>query len=315
MPEKDWPRIAVVGAGAVGCYFGGMLARAGAPVTLIGRARHVEAINRDGLFIDSIHFEERVSISASTDIGAARDAQLVLFAVKTVDTENTAKLLAPHLSPDTIVVSLQNGVDNAERIDFAAGIQVIPAVVYIAVAMSGLGQVKHSGRGDLIIGNPSPNYGATDAELVEVAATFTRAGVPCRVPNNITVELWEKLIMNCAYNAISALSRAKYGHIARDADAIEVMKRVVMEAVAVGKAAGVQLSADTMIAAVLKLGSEAMPEAISSTAQDIARGKPTEIDSLNGFLVRKGAELGVPAPVNQTLYSLVKLLEQAPSEK
>jgi len=237
MPEKDWPRIAVVGAGAVGCYFGGMLARAGAPVTLIGRARHIEAINRDGLFIESIHFEERVSISASTDIGVARDAQLVLFAVKTVDTENTAKLLAPHLSPDTIVVSLQNGVDNAERIDFAAGIQVIPAVVYIAVAMTGLGQVKHSGRGDLIIGNPSPNYGGTDSELAAVAAAFTRAGVPCRVSENITVELWEKLIMNCAYNAISALSHTKYGHIARDADAIEVMKRVVIEAVAVGKAA------------------------------------------------------------------------------
>jgi len=315
MQEKEWPRIAVVGAVAVGCYFGGMLARAGAPVTLIGRARHVEAINRDGLFIDSIHFKERVSISASTDIGAARDAQLVLFAVKTVDTENTAKLLAPHLSPETIVVSLQNGVDNAERIDFAAGIQVIPAVVYIAVAMTGLGQVKHSGRGDLIIGNPSPNYSAADSELAEVAATFTRAGVPCRISNNITVELWEKLIMNCAYNAISALSRTKYGRIARDAGAIEVMKRVVVEAVAVGKAAGVQLSADAMIAAVLKLGSEAMPEAISSTAQDIARGKPTEIDSLNGFLVRRGAELIVPAPVNETLYSLVKLLEQAPSEK
>src|ERR1700674_3346031 len=294
-----------------------MLARAGAPVTLIGRAPHVEAINRDGLFIDSIRFKESVSISASTEIGAARGAQLVLFSVKTVDTEGTAKLLAPYLAPDTIVVSLQNGVDNAERIDFAAGIQVIPAVVYIAAAMIGLGRVKHSGRGDLIIGyplgNPSPHQDANESELAEVAATFTRAGVPCRISKNITAELWEKLIMNCAYNALSALSRMKYGRIAQDPGAVEVMKRVVIEAVAVGKAAGVQLSADTMIAAVLKLGSEAMPEALSSTAQDIARGKPTEIDSLNGFLVRRGAEKGVPTPVNQTLYSLVKLLEQAPS--
>lgn len=315
MREKEWPRIAVVGAGAVGCYFGGMLARAGAPVTLIGRGPHVEAINRNGLFIDSIHFQERISISASTDIGAARDAQLVLFSVKTVDIENGAKLLAPHLAPGTIVVSLQNGVDNAERIASAAGIRVIPAVVYIAVAMTGLGQVRHSGRGDLIIGNPSPNYAANESELAEVAAIFTRAGVPCRISNNITVELWEKLTMNCAYNAISALSRTKYGRIAQDHGTVETMKRVVIEAVAVGKAAGVRLSADTMIAAVLKLGGEAMPEAVSSTAQDIARGKPTEIDSLNGFLVRKGAELGVPTPVNQTLYSLVKLLEQAPSGK
>jgi len=311
MQEKPWPRVAVVGAGAVGSYFGGMLARAGAPVTLIGRAPHVEATNRDGLLIDSIHFKERISVSASTELEDVRDAQLVLFSVKTVDTEGAAKLLAPYLAPDTIVVSLQNGVDNAERIDFAAGIHVIPAVVYIAVAMTGAGQIKHSGRGDLIVGNPLPDHDESKSELVEVAATFTRAGVPCRISKNIAVDLWEKLIMNCAYNAISALTRMKYGRIASDAGSIDVINRVVIEAVSVGNAAGVPLSADSMIAAALKLGSEAMPEALSSTAQDIARGKPTEIDSLNGFLVRRGAELSVPTPVNQTLYSLVKLLEQA----
>lgn len=313
MSEKPWPRVAVVGAGAVGSYFGGMLARAGAPVTLIGRAPHVEAVNRDGLFIDSIHFKENISISASTEVGAVREARLVLFAVKTVDTEGAAKVLAPYLSPDTTVVSLQNGVDNVEQIDFAAGIQAIPAVVYIAAAMIGPGRVRHSGRGDLIIGNPSTNHHSSDPEIEEAAATFTRAGVPCSISKNITVELWEKLIMNCAYNAVSALSRTKYGRIARDPGSIEVIKRVVTEAVAVGKAIGVQLSADTMSAAALKLGSEAIPEALSSTAQDIARGKPTEIDSLNGFLVRRGSELGVPTPVNQTLHSLVKLLEQSPS--
>ena len=310
MLNEGWPRVAVVGAGAVGCYFGGMLARAGAPVTLIGRAPHVEAINRDGLFIDSIHFQGSVPISASTELTAVRDARLVLFSVKTVDTEATAKLLAPLLASSTIVVSLQNGVDNAERIDFAAGIEAIPAVVYIAAAMTGLGRVKHSGRGDLIIGNPSPNHGGGEFALEQVASVFTRAGVPCRISKDIRVELWEKLIMNCAFNAVSALSRAKYGRIAQDAGSIEVIRNVIGEAVAVGMADGVPLSADKMIAAALKLGSEAIPEAVSSTAQDIARGKPSEIDSLNGFLVRRGAELGVPTPVNQTLFSLVKLLEQ-----
>lgn len=313
MVENDWPRVAVVGAGAVGCYFGGMLARAGAPVTLIGRAPHVEAINRDGLFIDSIHFKENVSVSASTELAAARDAQLVIFSVKTLDTENVAKQLAPYLAAETIVVSFQNGVDNVERIDFAAGIQAIPAVVYIAVEMVGLGRVKHSGRGDVIVGDPSPKHEASESDLAKIATTFMRADVPCRISENITAELWEKLIMNCAYNALSALSRSKYGRIARDSGTVEVMKRVVGEAVAVGNAAGVKLSAEKMFAAVLKLGTEAMPEAVSSTAQDIARGKATEIDSLNGFLVRRGAELVVPTPVNETLYSLVKLLEQAPS--
>ncbi|MGD0181161.1 MAG: 2-dehydropantoate 2-reductase [Terriglobales bacterium] len=314
MADKGWPRIAVVGAGAVGCYFGGMLARAGAPVTLIGRAQHVEAIKRDGLFIDSIHFKEHVSISASTELASVRDAQLVLFSVKTVDTEDTAKLLAPYLAPETNVVSLQNGVDNAERMDFAAGIQAISAVVYIAAEMSGAGQIKHSGRGDLVIGNPVSNQGASESELAEIAQTFERAGVPCRISQNITLELWTKLIMNCAYNALSALSRARYGRLVADAGSLEVMKQVVAEGVAVGDASGVHLPADKLIAAVVELG-RVVPEALSSTAQDIARGKPTEIDSLNGFLVRRGAEMGVPTPVNQTLYSLVKLLERTPLAK
>jgi len=311
MPEEGWPRIAVVGAGAVGCYFGGMLARAGAPVTLIGRAQRVEAINRDGLFIDSIHFKERISVSATTDLAAVRDTQLVLFSVKTVDTEDTAKLLAPLLAPETNVVSLQNGVDNAERMDFAAGIQAISAVVYIAAEMSGAGQVKHSGRGDLVIGNPVSNQGGSESEIAEIAETFKRAGVPCRISQNITLELWTKLIMNCAYNALSALSRARYGRLVDDAGSVEMMKQVVAEGVAVGDASGVHLSADKLMAAVLELG-RVVPEALSSTAQDIARGKPTEIDSLNGFLVQRGAETGVPTPVNQTLYSLVKLLERTP---
>jgi 2-dehydropantoate 2-reductase len=310
VPEKEWPRVAVVGAGAVGCYFGGV--RAGAPVTLIGRAPHVDAINRDGLFFDSIHFKESISVSASTEFEAVCDARLVLFSVKTVDTETTARALAPYLAPEAVVVSLQNGVDNVERIDLAAGIHAISAVVYIAVAMTGLGRIRHSGRGDLIIGDASSNRDARKQELARVSATFARAGVPCRISEDITTELWQKLIMNCAYNALSALARTNYGRIAKDAGSVELIKQVIAEAVAVGNAVGVILSADAMIAAALKLGREAMPEAVSSTAQDIARGKLTEIDSLNGFLVRRGVEMGIPTPLNQTLYSLVKLLERAP---
>jgi 2-dehydropantoate 2-reductase len=298
----------VVGAGAVGCYFGGVLARAGAPVTLIGRATHVEAINRDGLFIDGVKFKEHIPVSASTELEAVRHADLVLFCVKTVDTESTAKALAPLLASGAIVVSLQNGADNAERIRAASGIPAVAAAVYVAAAMSGPGQVKHTGRGDLVVGIPEGGR-AGKSELEEIAATFTRAGVPCRISENVTTELWEKLIINCAYNAASALSRANYGRILQDPEAAEVMKLVVNEAVAVAEASGVRLG--DMTEAVFRLG-KVMSETISSTAQDIARGKVTEIDSLNGFIVRKGAELGVATPVNLTLHALVKLLERAP---
>src|SRR5205085_1289330 len=202
MPENLTPRIAVMGAGAVGCYYGGMLARAGSAVTLVGRAAHVEAINRDGLFIDSPHFQGRVPVPASTDVSAADGAGLVLFCVKSLDTEDAARSLKPHLGPGAAVVSLQNGVDNAERIRSSTGIDAIPAVVYVAVAMTAPGRVKHSGRGDLIIGNvwrDHPN------DLQTFAALFESAGIPCRISENIEADLWTKMIVNCAYNAISAL--------------------------------------------------------------------------------------------------------------
>src|SRR5690242_15248278 len=152
MEQDVWPRIAVMGAGAVGCYFGGMLARAGAPVTLIGRPKHVEAIRRNGLFIESLQFRQQIPIAATNDVSAARDADIVLFCVKSYDTEEAAQTLAPHLGSGALVLSLQNGVDNAERIQAAAKIEAVPAVVYVAVASAEPGRIRHSGRGDLIIG-------------------------------------------------------------------------------------------------------------------------------------------------------------------
>ena len=297
--NTNWPNIAVLGAGAVGCYFGGMLARAGAPVTLIGRARHAEAIAREGLFLETLQFQERVSVAASTDVSAVRKSDIVLFCVKTLDNVTAAKAMQPHLAAGATVISLQNGVDNVEQIHSATGIDAVPAVVYVACAMVAPGHVKHSGRGDLVIdGRPA------------IAQMFERAGVPCRISPSIEAELWKKLIMNCAYNAMSALTRARYGRIVRASWTRDLMRRVVEEAVAVGRAAGVPLSATEMVDAAYTLG-EAMSGALSSTAQDINRGKPTEIDSLNGYVVRRGAELRVDTPVNQALHALVKLLEES----
>ncbi len=311
MKEGNWPTIAVLGAGAVGCYFGGMLARAGAPVTLIGRRQHVEAINRSGLFLESLQFQQHIPVAASTEVEAVRGAQLVLFCVKTPDTEATARVLLPHLAGGAVVVSLQNGVDNVERIRSATGIDAVPAAVYVAAQMTAPGCVKHTGRGDLILGELGKRGLGDEARrrLESVASIFGRAGVPCRVSENVEAELWVKLLMNCAFNAISALSRARYGRIASNPWMRDVMRQIVDETIAVARAAGVEMPNVDLLDAVWKLAA-AMPEATSSTAQDIGRGKRTEIDSLNGYVARRGAELGVATPVNQTLHALVKLLEE-----
>jgi len=302
---REHPRVAVLGAGAVGCFFGGMLARAGVPVTLIGRARHVDAINADGLFLDGLRIQERIPVSASTDVSSVHDADIVLFCVKTVDTDDAARLLPPEL----LVISLQNGVDNVSRIRSATGIEAIPAIVYVGAAMTAPGRVKHTGRGDLMIGDIWGNDRLRE-HLESIAKMFEQADVPCRISGNVEGELWTKMIINCAYNAISALGRAKYAALVGDPSTRDLMRQVTEEAIAVARAGGVRLPDVDLLDTVWKIG-DALAGATSSTAQDIARGSRTEIDSLNGYIVRRGVELGVPTPVNQTLHALIKLRETA----
>ena len=297
MANDDWPRVAVVGAGGVGCYFGGILALAGAPVTFVGRGPHVEALRTKGLTLESVHFTRTLPVSASNEMSAAADATVVLLCVKTTDTEEAAKSLAPHLAEGALVVSLQNGVDNVARIRAAAGIEAIPAVVYVGAEVTEPGRVKHTARGDLVLG-----------DVPELVKLFERAGIPVRLSNNVEGDLWMKLIQNCAYNALSAIGRAPYGRLVRNPWTRALAREVVEEVVAVGTARGVRFPDVDLVAATWKLA-EGMEQTISSTAQDIARGKRTEIDSLNGYVARLGEELGVSTPVNRALHALVKLLE------
>ncbi|HEX4545423.1 MAG TPA: 2-dehydropantoate 2-reductase [Candidatus Acidoferrum sp.] len=302
---KTWPKIAVVGAGAVGGYFGGLLARAGAPVVMIGRPAFVEAARKNGLFLDTLHFQERVRVEASAELQAARGAEIVLFSVKTTDNAATGKALGPLLAPGALVLSMQNGVDNVEQIRAAAHLEVLPAVVYVAASVPEPGRVKHVGRGDLVVG---PQNEKTE----RIARLFSAANVPCRISENIEGELWTKLIWNCALNAVSALGRAKYGQIAASADARKVVETAVDEVLAVAQAANIHPPGledpQAAIAGAFKIATQ-MAEALSSTAQDMIRGKRTEIDSLNGYISRRGAQLGVLTPVNHALYALVKLAE------
>ncbi len=310
MNASPFRATAVVGAGAVGCYFGAMLARAGHPVTLIGRPAHVQAIQDQGLQLRRSGAEaETLRVQASTDLAAVRGAGLVLFCVKSPDTDATARELAPLLDADALVLSLQNGVDNADTIARHVKQAVAPAVVYVAAAMAGPGIVAHFGRGDLVIGSrPGADVGA--ARLQAVADLFAGAQVPVKVSPDVTGELWQKLLANCAWNALSAIAQRTYGEVAAQPETLEVRRAVVREAVAVAAALGRRIDFEAAMAGLERIA-PAMPKTYSSTAQDLARGKPSEIDHLNGHLVRLGAQLGVPTPVNQALWALVKLAESA----
>lgn len=335
--QRPWPNVCVFGAGAVGCYFGAKLVQAGAPVTLVARGPHVQAIQANGLIFESGGQQVAVPIAASTEPDAVREADLVLFCVKSRDTDTGARTLAGLLRPGAVVVSLQNGVDNVARMRAAAQLDALAAVVYVACSMAGPGHVRHAGRGDLVLGavrggealgaeaiggaargkaeRGAPTHlgtigsDTTQDPVAAVAAVFERAGVPCPVSADVRVDLWVKLVMNCVFNPISALGRSHYARLVADAPTQAVMRDVITECVAVARADQVPLGdAATLLDAALKLGA-AMAQATSSTAQDLAAGRPTEIDSLNGYVVRRGEALGVPAPVNRALHALVKLAE------
>ena len=287
-----------------------MLARAGAPVTLIGRAEHVDAMSRHGVTIEFADRSETVRVRASTEVSAAADTDVVLVCVKSPDTEAAAHSLAPYVRRDTAIVSLQNGVDNADKLRSVLDNLVYAAVVYVGTFMNGPGVVRHVGRGDLVLGAAREIASRPDvvARLPAIATMFERGGIPCPVTADIDAALWTKLTINCAFNAISALSRSRYGRMVREPAVRGVMELAVREAVMVARASNVALDEAVLIAEVRKVA-EAMSEQYSSTAQDILRGKRTEIDSLNGYVARRGEALGVDVPVNRTMHALVKLRE------
>lgn len=293
-------QVAVVGAGAVGCYYGGLLLRAGHDVTFIGRQPHVDAINAHGLLLDIKGFRDHLPAKAATDASALASPDLVLVCVKSADTEQAGRSLAGRLRPDTSVLSLQNGVDNAQRLRNVTGHPVIPAVVYVGSEMAGPGHVRHHGGGDLVIG-ASP---ASEA----LAQTLEAAGIRTTVADDIEKVQWTKLITNCAFNALSAVAGIAYGPMMQVEGAGDVIASAIEEAAGVARACGVSMP-DDLAAQILKIPA-AMPNQKSSTAQDLARGKPSEIDFLNGTVVRKGAELGIPTPTNLALQVMVKLVER-----
>ena len=296
-------KIAVMGAGAVGCYYGALLARAGHDVTLIARPAHVQAIAQaGGLWLHTDAGAECIALRASSQASAVRGAQWVLFCVKSTDTDSAGHAMAAHLDANAVVLSLQNGVDNAERLQAILGQAVLPSVVYVASTMAAPGQVRHLGRGELVLG-----AGPASAAI---ASVLRSAAIPTEISDNVTGALWVKLVLNCVYNPLSAITRLPYGAIAScpGLDVAQVMADVVQECQAVAQARGVALPAD-ILASTLALA-QAMPQQFSSTAQDLARGKRSEIDHLNGFIVRQGAALGIATPVNRLLHTLVRLLEQ-----
>jgi 2-dehydropantoate 2-reductase len=306
--KKELKRIAVLGAGAVGCFFGGMLARAGKEVLLIARDNHVQAIKKNGLSMEFQDSQEYVSIEASSNIKDIADADLILCCVKSPDTERVMREVKDLIKPDALILSLQNGVDNAERISQVVPNHAISAVVYVATGMGGDGHVKHFGRGELIIGQLGGHENIS-VELEEICSLFLSAQIPCVVSSNIQRELWLKFLVNCSYNGISAIGQITYGEMVQQESIRQLIKDLTDEFLLVANQEKIDISL-----AEAQMANEQIAKTMagqrSSTAQDLMRHKPTEIDYLNGLIVRKAKQRGLNVPNHQAIYALVKMIEQ-----
>lgn len=292
-------RIAVMGAGAVGCYYGAMLALAGHQVVLIGRASFVEAASQNGLILEKDGERLVAQVEASSDPSAIAGAGMVMVCVKSGDTEEAGRQIAPYLDSSCIVLSLQNGVSNAETLTGILGRPVLPVVVYVASRMNGAGVVCHEGRGDLELSG----QGAED-----VAAILNAAGVETRVSDDVMSSLWAKLVVNCAINPLSAITRLPYGKMAAQEGMPQLMEDIAREALSVAQTEGI--SVPDSVFETIRTIPVSMAGQFSSTAQDLMRGKLTEIDFLNGEIVKRASRLGIAVPVNRTLTLLVKSAER-----
>lgn len=292
-------KFAVMGAGAVGCYFGGMLARAGHDVTLIARPTHVAAIREHGLRLQALTFDEHIRLNATSDAAGVTAADAVLFCVKSTDTEAAGEQMHPYLAPGAAVLSLQNGVDNAPRLASVIGRPVTPAVVYVACGMAGPGHVQHHGRGELVI-SPYP-----EADAFVAACASAHVGVT--VSDQVLGELWAKLVINCVYNPLSALTELPYARLVELKGMWPVMRDVVHECLTVATADGITVPGDIWQA--VERISQTMATQISSTARDVMRGHPSEIDHINGYVIRRAEAHGLPVPANRLLHTLVRARE------
>jgi 2-dehydropantoate 2-reductase len=305
--------LVVAGAGALGSVFGGLLARAGFPVTLVGRAEHMAAVARDGLRIEGLFGSHVVRGIATRSDPAALDGPIatVLLTVKSYDTAAMVRAVAPRLAPDGVLVSLQNGLGNLECAADALGAsRVIGARVIFGAELLAPGRVRVTvNAAPVLVGSPDPRDTARAARAAAWAQRFADAGIPSEATDNLLGELWAKVFYNAALNPLGALLGVPYGYLPDDPDARTLMDRMIDEGFAVARASGVTLRWADPDAYRAEFYGALVPATAahrSSMLQDLERGRPTEIEAINGWVARRGAELGVPVPVNTTLTHVIR---------
>lgn len=295
------PKLAIVGAGGLGGYVGAKLARAGADVTFLARGEHLAALRERGLSVKSAHGDFSTAVRATDDAASIGPVDVVLFTVKTYDNESAARAAAPLVRQATAILSLQNGVDNAERIREVVGRgEPLGGVAYIESAVEAPGVIHQPSEVQRVLvgeldGRPTPR-------VERIVAVLREAGLDAEASTNIRTELWTKWAFICAFSGLTTLCREPIGPIRDTADTWDLYVRTIREVEAVGRAQRVGLAADLVDTLVARTRSFAATGK-SSMLRDAERGRPLEIEALNGRVARFGADLGVPTPANAFVHA------------
>ncbi|WP_109477124.1 ketopantoate reductase family protein [Paraburkholderia sp. C35] len=308
-------KIAFLGAGALGCAIGSALTEGGHETWLVDRsAAHVDAMCRDGLQVDDANGSRRVKVLATTQAAEAGPVDLVIVLVKSFHTDSAMRSALALVGPDTLVLSLQNGLGHEDVLSEIVGRErVLAGKTYVGGVLRGPGHIQSGVTGKLTI------VGELDGQITPrvqaIADAFNHSGLTTSVSDNILGTMWDKLLVNVATGALTGITGLTYGQLYDEAILRQTALAAIGEAMAAAKAAGVRLSMTRPEEAWVLAAEGLSPAFRTSMLQSLEKGSVTEIDFINGAVVRWGAKLGVPTPVNATLVACIKGIERAMADR
>jgi 2-dehydropantoate 2-reductase len=298
-------RIAVIGAGGTGGYFGGLLARAGEDVTFITRGAQMEALRMRGLTLESrLAGTFTVPVQATDAPNEVGPVDLILVCVKTYDTDAAAESIRPLIGAETMLLSLQNGVDNAERIAQMAGHNSgLGAVAYVVSAIEAPGVIAQTaGPGKIILGELA---GGTSARIERLHSVLQRAEIAAEVHPDVRIAIWQKFLFICAFSGVTALTRVPIGPILTDQETHALFRGTLEEVEAVARTGGIELPKDCVEQA-LATAAAVEPWGRGSLYHDLTHGRRLELEALNGEVVRRGREHDIQTPLNFAIYAALR---------
>lgn len=298
-------RIAVMGTGGTGGYFGGLLARAGEEVAFIARGAHLEAIRKNGLAVKSVLAGDfTISATATDDPGDIGPVDFVLFCVKAYDNAVAAEQIRPLIGPETIVLSVQNGIDNEQQIGEVIGPDpILGCVSYVSSTIKSPGVIAQTGGpGTIVFGEM---HGGTSARAETLQSTLQNSGITAELHSDIQTALWQKFLGICGVNGVTALTRLPMGEIVACEETLSLMRGTMEEVEAVARTSGANLP-EGCVDQSMGFFSSVEPSVRGSMYYDLAAGRRLELDVLNGAVVRLGSEYGIPTPINFAIYAALK---------